>query len=662
MKKYLSLLFAAAGLLTACDSFLDQPPLDVPTRPEDIFSKRATAEKYLYGVYSYVPNYANQTANGNYTGEPWACLSDEADNGANHSSVKICDGSWNPGSIPYDKWDFYWKGIREASYFMQHIGICKELEQERIDHYYNEARFLRAYYYFLLMRLYGPVPILPNEVPEDPNDDYFKRHPGRDPWDCCVEWVCNEFTQAAGGLKLGQLSSDYGRPTPGAALALKSRLLLYSASELFNPRGESVFKGWVSKKDGKELVPTAYDASKWKKAADAAKEVIDLQLEGQAAYALVEKYDDGVLNPYKSLYGVWTDKWNSETIFGRIINQQAFYQRLISRSVNNNCWSIVNPSQKLVDAYAMKNGRYPITGYADATAATDGGEFPVIDPESGYFEVAADAPFDTSVLGYQNNYVHPFDGRKRSIVRMWADREPRFYMDIAYNSLDYCLGVSGDGYVPSNIAAGKVKTLNHAYKGSGGLPNSSHTATGYCQRKMTSRQIDPTLNTAAGWVQPFVYPMIRLAEIYLNYVEALIEYEPQHPDVLLYWNRIRRRAGVPDIEKVYPGIEGDQNRLREMIRRERQVELALEGHRYFDTRRWRIAEKTNNGKIYGMNIYSALGSPMGKPVDKDGNETFYKRTVSEHGERVFKKAYYLWPINQDEIDRNRQIEQAPGWM
>lgn len=652
----------AACVFNSCDAFLDQQPLDVPTTAEDIFTKRATAEKYLYGVYNYVPNYANQSAGGNYSGEPWVCASDEADNGANHAVVRINDGSWNPGNIPYDKWDYYWKGIREATYFMQNIGICKELDQERVSQYYNEARFLRAYYYFLLMRLYGPVPILPHEVPTDPNDDYFKTHLGRNTWNECVDWVCDELSEAAKGLRQEQVSTDYGRPTAGAALALKSRLLLYSASELFNPRGESVFAGWVSSKDGKELVPSSYDESKWRRAADAAKAVIDLQSEGHPAYSLVEKYDGAELNPYKSLYGIWVDKWNSETIFGRIINQQAFYQRMISRSVNNNCWAIINPSQKLVDAYAMSNGRYPIVGYSDATETTDGGEYPVIDPESGYFEVGANEPFDQKVAGYVNGYVHPFDGRKRSIVRMWANREPRFYMDIAYNALDYCLGVSGDGFVPSNIAANKVKTLNHVYSGSGGLPNSSHTATGYCQRKMTSRQIDPTLNTAAGWIQPFVYPMIRLAEIYLNYAEALIEYNPGNPDIFIYWNKVRRRAGVPDIETVYPEVVGNQTRMRELIRHERQVELALEGHRYFDTRRWRIAEKTNNGKIYGMNIYSKLGSPMGKPVNADGEATFYKRTVSEHGSRVFLKAYYLWPINQTEIDRNRVIEQSPGWM
>jgi phage terminase large subunit-like protein len=144
-------------------------------------------------------------------------------------------------------------------------------------------------------------------------------------------------------------------------------------------------------------------------------------------------------------------------------------------------------------------------------------------------------------------------------------------------------------------------------------------------------------------------------------VEALIEYDPNHADILPFWNRIRRRAGVPDIETVYPDVVGNQVRMRELIRHERQVELALENHRYFDTRRWQIAERTNNGKIYGMNIYSSVGSPMGKPKDATGNATFYRRSVSENGNRVFLQKHYLWPINQTELNRNRNIEQAPGW-
>jgi len=670
MKNIISFIFLLPMYFCACESYLDQQPLDIPTTEADVFSKRQTVEKYLLGVYSFVPKYSQSSANG-VEGEPWTAASDEGDQGAGHTVIQIVNGTWNPGNIPYDKWNYYWRGIREATYFMQNLYLCKELTNEYYTRYYNEARFLRAYYYFLLMRLYGPVPILPQEVPVDPNDDYFMTMYSRDTWDQCVQYVCDELDETIGGLRQDLVTNELGKPTPGTALAVKSQLLLYSASQLFNPRNNSLFTGWISKKTGEPLIPVTYDSEKWKKAADAAKAVIDYTYDGKVVYSLVEKYDDGVLNPYKSLYGIFHDKWTAETIFGRKLNEQTWYQRCLSRSLNNNCWAIVNPSQQLVDAYAMNNGIYPITGYSDATETAQGGEFPVFDPRvvpkspnitnakdanfepSKYFERLSNQPFSARV-GYYNNYTHPFDGRVRSIIKMWAEREPRFYVDIAFNALDYPIGMAGDGHgTPTQWT-----TLNHIYNGSGGLPQASHSATGYCQRKTVSREVNP-LTTGTNWDQPFVWQMIRLGEIYLNYAEALIEYSPNNPDIFVYWNRIRRRAGVPDIESVYPEVIGNQDLMRELIRHERQVELALENHRYFDTRRWQIAHRTNNGKIYGLNIMSNVGT-MGIPIDENG-DTFYKRTVSENGNRIFLQKHYLWPINQTELNCNRSIEQSPGW-
>ena len=671
---------AAVMICNACEKFLDIQPLNIPESEQDVFSKRNSVERYLYNVYRFVPKYSNSSANG-AEGEPWTAVSDEGDQGAGHTVIQIVNGTWNPGNIPYDKWNRYWQGIREASYFMQNLSICEELRysedtgyDEKIQ-WYNEARFLRAYYYFLLMQLYGPVPILPNEVPVDPNSEYFNAYLSRHTWEECVQFVCDEFDEVAKKLWNDELGvNNEGRPKPGAALALKSRLLLYSASQLFNPRSNSLYEDWKSKKTDEYLIPVTYDPEKWKKAADAAKAVIDMD------YRLVEKYDGGVLNPYKSLYGIFQDKWTSpETIFGRALNEQTWYQRCVSRSVNGNCWSIVDPSQKLVDAYAMKNGVYPIIGYDDATPTYDGGEKPIFDlrviPQdptitdvndpnfepNKYYEAPSGGVFPGRI-GYFDNYTHPFDGRTssivdgrtHSIVKMWAEREPRFYVDIAYQQLDYPVGMAGDGW---GTATSWI-SLSHEYNGSGGLPNSSHSATGYCQRKTVPRGLIP-LN--AAWGQPFVWVMIRLGEIYLNYVEALIEYDPAHPDIFIYWNKIRTRAGVPDIQTVYPEVVGNQEKMREYIRRERMVELALENHRYFDTRRWQIAERTNNGKIYGMNIHAEITSPMGMPQTETGEPTFFRRTVSENGDRVFLQKHYLWPINQTELNRNRNIEQAPWW-
>lgn len=697
MKKILFIFIFALIGLSSCEEFLDQQPLDIPASPEEIFTKRATADKYMNRVYSFLPQPGQYSAQDVRTNdevykyaEPWVPASDEADNGFNHSVNQINNGSWNTGNIPYDKWDVMYRGIREATYFMQNIHMCEDYDDTKIKQYYNEAKVIRAYCYLTLMKMYGPVPILYNADQtnmDDINSDYMKQYLSRTTWDECVKYVCEQLDETLPFLIKNPSQADLGRITPGVALAFKSRTLLLSASQLFNPREPSMFAGWKNK-EGQNLIPTAFDQDKWVAAAAAAKAVIDYIPEGGRSYSLVKKYDGGVLNPYKSLYGAFADQWNStELIFGRAFDDQAWFQRLISRSIHSGCWGGINPTQRIVDAYAWVNttnpndpcnGLYPIIGYKDAKGSgnmgvecTSGGAVPIKEPRlvsnpggpaanaDKYFEVVPGETFSASLLGYANNYVHPFDGKSRSIIRMWQNREPRFYIDIAYNALDYYYGISGDGFVPDPKA--NFITLNHHKGGSGGITNSSHTATGYTQRKFTTRDINPLLQNKAGWRVPNVFPLIRLNEIYLNYVEALIEVgDLNNPDIWKYWNEIRTRAGVPNIENVYPNIKSDQAIARQYLRHERMIELSFEGHRYFDTRRWQIAHITNTVS-YGMNIYSTLGSPMGKPFNDKGDATFYKRTISEYGNRVFKKNFYLWPINMTEINRNRNIEQAPGW-
>lgn len=149
----------------------------------------------------------------------------------------------------------------------------------------------------------------------------------------------------------------------------------------------------------------------------------------------------------------------------------------------------------------------------------------------------------------------------------------------------------------------------------------------------------------------FLWPYIRLAEIYLNYTEAMIEYDPSNLDYQ-YWDELRARAGLPPIKSVYPGIEEDQNMLREMIRRERNIELAFESFRFFDVRRWQIAEETDKGFMYGMNIMSQDHNPGGD---------YWRRVPTSRGNRIFHRKQYLWPIQQFILDRDNLVEQAPFW-
>jgi hypothetical protein len=256
----------------------------------------------------------------------------------------------------------------------------------------------------------------------------------------------------------------------------------------------------------------------------------------------------------------------------------------------------------------MANGTIPILGYQNDGA-------PIINPESGYREDGYAEAADP-------------DGKWRAGVRnMYVGRDPRFYATIMFN---------GDMF----------KNHQCQFWVSGvdgrGQEGRDYNFTGYSMKKF----IHPNVTISQGNWQLKTWIFYRLGGVYLDYAEALNEAQGPVADVYTYVNRVRDRAGMPSLPE---GLNKDQ--MRERIRRERQVELAFETHRYFDCRRWKIAHQTNNGPMYGMDIQAGSGLQ---------DDAFYKRTVIE--ERVFRApVHYLWPIFQTEMDKNQSLVQNPGW-
>ncbi|MDR0510702.1 MAG: RagB/SusD family nutrient uptake outer membrane protein [Rikenellaceae bacterium] len=636
MNRFLNITVYALSIATmaSCDSFLDQQPLNQPTTTEEIFSKKLSAERYLNNCYGFIPDYWLLSAAGGY---PWSPTSDESDVSWPHEVNNMNNGSWNPGAVPYAQWRTTYQAIREVNYFLQNIYMCREISDAERDRWRAEARFLRAFYYLNIIRLYGPVVIVGDELYE--LDKVYAV--GRNTLDDCAKYVCDEFDAVAAILPPTQSPNNFGRPTAGAALAFKAQLLNFVASPLFNS-DNSIYRGWKSNVTGEELIAVSYDEQKWRDAAAAARAVIDLP-----EYALVVKYDaSSSIDPYASLYGVHFDRWNTELIFGRNMppsgtgEARNFIYR-ISPKCFTGSWGGLSVSQKQVDAFAMNNGRYPIAGYSDAASEWGDGKQPIIDPLSGYDETGVTA-----------NYIHPWDRQTIDTYNMYVNREPRFYVHIIYDNLKIPYAVDGSGVTTST----PTYTVNFGKDGNSNDGGTNRSLTGYTPRKFFARETNvAATNADQRYVFP-VWPIIRLAEIYLDYVEALIEYDPTNSDVLVYWNMIRARAGVPNIEAVYPGIENDQAQLRKMLRRERQVELFFENSRYYDIRRWQIAEFTNNGPVYGMNITEADGSPS-----NIGVSAFWRRTPTIRGPRTFLPKHYLYPLAQRELDRNKLIEQSWGW-
>lgn len=595
MKHYLiyTLLLALVLLMPGCrKGFLDQVPDDRITIDE-VFSKRRGLEQYLANIYDRIRDESNQ-----WEANPWLGCSDEADmtwarNGYNSYFMNI--GSWDPTSGFYDFWGHYFQGIRSASYFMENADKCQEIlalpeGDNLLRKYKAEARLLRAYFYFCLLRQYGPVPLL-GEKTLPPDVPFEETQIPRNSYDECVAFITSELDRAGADLPLQQTDLvEYGRVTKAFALAIKSRLLLYAASPLVNGNADyAEFKN----QDGKQLISQQADIAKWQKAADAAKAVIDLGI-----FNLLKKNDaSGNFDPFLSCRDILLDPWNRETIYARPGNDVYSWEVHCSPRFAGG-WCGVAATQQIVDAFHMANGKM------------------ISEAGSGYVEdgfSAADTKYTTA--GTYNMYVN---------------REPRFYVSITYNGMTWF-----------NTSEGvkKVELYNTGNTGKKG--SYDYSRTGYIIRKNYHPNTYPRQNRSVA--RPLV--LFRLGEIYLNYAEALNEAQPGHPDILAYVNMIRERAGIPGLPA---GLTQDEMRMR--IRQERRVELAFEYHRYFDTRRWKVALQTDGGSFYGMNV------DAGTSLE---DVSFYKRTVFET--RIFERKHYFFPIPQFDIDRNKKLVQNPGW-
>ncbi|MEC3879461.1 RagB/SusD family nutrient uptake outer membrane protein [Parapedobacter sp. 10938] len=607
---YLILGIVSLGLLGSCEKYLDVE-LQNQMSLEEVFDKRQTTEAYLAQIYGFLPN-ENDMIGGEGGMVP---LSDEALFSwlAWVPWLNINIGSWGPTTGDYQIWEHNYRGINQATIFMNNVDKNGELNQQSKDVMKAEARFLRAYFYFCLLRRYGPVYIWGDQdsdilIPSDSVD--------RHPLAANVDFIVSEFDKSIAVLPTQITDQAWlGRVTKGAAMAAKAELLLYMARPLFN--GTELYRGMKNRK-GEFLFPQAPDPNKWELAAKAAKDVIDLN-----QYALYEDHTeaDPFKKAIKSYMGIYFDKWNSEIIWGRWINSGFDYNvRTAPPRVVKEGYGGFAPSLKLVDTYPMAaSGRFPITGYESNGA-------PIIDSKSGYRET-----------GFTENFIHPLDDfapikAHNSVV----GRDARFYASILANGMYWINTFHGE----------KLVTF---YTGG----TSSFTQTGDCVKSgyLWRRMSDPTNDIEQGQWGQFAWPYFRLGEIYLDYAEACNE-KPnrEEAEALTYINLIRKRSGLNNLEIAYPEVIGNQELLRELIRKERMVELAFEGHRYHDLRTWMLAEEEMNDAFYTRNLTST------------SYEGSWSRTTSVFpGSRVFQPKHYFFPIHQDQLSEMRNITQNYGW-
>lgn len=602
MKKVFLILSAVLALgITSCKKYIDQVPDDLLTI-DDIFKSKSNTDYFLANIYFSLPNELQQRFTGNQNSGAWYAASDESKytwsfNFTNNMNT----GAWSStdGAIA-TYWTNYYKAIRNASYLIQNIDQANpvEVNDGLKKQYKAEARALRAMFYFFMVRIYGPV-ILLGEEPIDINTPADQLQFKRSHVDTCINYIVNELDKAAADLGADiPAGNEYGRITSGVAKAYKVQALILAASPLWN--GNTDYANFKNA-DGGALVSTTFDKAKWTRAATAAKEFLTTYVPSQ--YSLFTATGaDAFMAAYNSCRQVTTTEWNQEWIYAR--SNSGSYMRYdrtpfhAGLPANQHGAGANGVTQAMVDAYFMANGR------------------PISDPASGY-----------SASGF-SSFKAPFDNAARNTFNPWTNREPRFYVGVTYNN-SYWLYQEGATPIITNME----------FNGNSGRSQSTSdvSPTGYIVRK----DVMPNDNGRGAL-------LLRLGQIFLDYAEALNESDPGNADILVYLNQIRKRAGVAEYgagEGMLPA-PASQDAMRDAIRAERRVELAFESVRYFDTRRWKIAKTTNNGPVYGMNMFG------------NGNE-FYQRTLIEN--RIFADKDYLFPIPNTQILINPNLVQNPGW-
>ncbi|MBL1411464.1 RagB/SusD family nutrient uptake outer membrane protein [Sphingobacterium faecale] len=587
-------------LISSCDSYLDKEPEEILDQ-EHVFNNEAYTFRFLSSVYSSIPLMA--ALNDDFTQNPYVGGSDEMEitySGA--FSNNLNSGAWGPSDIRkfWDKtviWGHTNEGLRKASIFLENIDNVP-MDSKRRDRWKGEGIFLRAYFLFILARAHGPIPLY--DTPFRPDHDFTTLM--RAPIDEVFEFIASECDRAAALLEPNVVAGEKGRATSIAALALKSRSLLYLASPLWN--GNPMYAD-LKNNDGKRLVPD-YDKERWKAAYEAAKKCVDqAEINGYGLYYAPDN------DPMKSYEGIFLNNHNKEVLFARNIGPEVVFEGGVT-PLGHGGYSTFCPTQAQVDAYQMADGSSPIKGYITAIV-------PDINVSSGYKETGFAA-------------AHPKGYHPSGISNMYANREPRFYASINFSG---------------SIWKGRPVELWYSGRDGRSKGNLDYCVTGYIQRKMA----DPDADISKWKARDKAYIHFRLAEIYLNYAEALNEYSGPNNEVIDYINKVRKRAGFTSGKGLLPYGTMNTEAVREAIIHERRIEFAFEAFRYFDVRRLLIAEKTESRPVTGMSINE--GGALNDPA-------YYKRAEVE--KRVFESPkHYLWPIPQEDINKSPNLVQNPRW-
>lgn len=643
---------AALSGTYSCNKFLDVVPDDGIATLDNAFHLRSTAIRYLGTCYSYM------TVEGDSYYDPAMLGSDELwdliGRGVTNTTARvpqtmfnIARGFQSATSVYGNDWASMYQGIRCCDILMDNVAQVPDMEELEKMQWISEAKFLKAYFHFNLIRKWGPVPVIRKSLEIDSDVEEVRVY--RDNIDTCFNFVLRLLDEAEANLPLVYANEDeYGRTSKVACAALRARVAAYAASPLFNGNEEE-----ASLVDGRgvRLFPAKTDAEKlqrWVDAMNACKHAIDLcdeaniKLFDKATVKQTYRMSDSLATTL-AIRCAFNERWNQEIVWGNSQSQlanstttftrQAMFQRLCMPILNGYTdmlggYRFIGVPLKVVEQFYTNKG-LPINNDLDWVGVN------VMDLKDG----------DDS----HSYYIH----KGYTTAKLHFNREPRFYASIGFDGGTW-LGQLGNynGVKPDGMHYLQCRVGGPQGKGG----NEVGPVTGYFPKKLFPfRATWSGNNSFSSYWYPF--PEIRLSDLYLLYAECINEAEgpdgAHSQDLFKYFDAVRERAGIPDVKTSWdeysnrPGYYSTKAGMRSIIHAERLNELAFESQRFYDLRRWKEAANEYLKHIYGCNVASASAS------------TYYTKTLI--AQESFGLKDYFWPIATSYIEVNPNLVQNIGW-
>lgn len=628
MKKYTIstlILLLFCGLFGACSEYLDVVPDNVATI-DNAFATRHEAEKYLFTCYSYIPK------NGNLADDPAMNGGDELWRFETEGAYFMIAKGFQNVVGPYgDRWVNYFRAIHDCNIFLENIHRVPDMEEPERQRWIAEVTFLKAYYHFTLIKMYGPIPLLKENVSTDVEAEVAQGP--RLPVDEGFAYVVQLLDEAAAVLPRTILdpARELGRITRPIALALKAKVLVTAASPLFNGNAD---QAQLRNPDGTALFNPTFSEAKWEAAAEACREAIEAcEQEGMKLYYYQPDFQQYAMTDtivtQLSIRNSVTERWNTEIIWA---NTQSWTGALQAQATPR-----LDPAN--LDMTAVHGQHSPPLHIVEMFYSEHGvpiNEDKDWDYENRYnLKVAG----DDDRLYIRNGYT---------TASMNFAREPRFYASMGFDG--------GIWYGQGRYDDQNDHDLYHVeakYRQRNGFGKVGFASiTGYFLKKIV--HFENVLGSGNDYsINDYPFPVMRLADLYLLYAEALNEVQGPVAEVHKYLDLVRERAGLAPAREAWstyssnPGKPDTKTGMREIIRRERLIELAFEGKRFWDVRRWKTAADLMNSPIRAWDLRQINA--------KD----YYRPTVIYNPSFGLKD--YFWPIRESDMNNNPALVQNLGW-